>query len=58
MKLKYFKKRLKELAYLNKKLSIELFDNRKSKPAKFEYKFDKGLEGFVLDLNKKRETKK
>ncbi len=56
--IKVLQKRLKELAYLNKKLSIELFDNRKSKPDKFEYKFDKGLEGFVLDLNKKKEKLK
>ena len=45
-------KRLKELAYLNKGLKIELKDNRKEKPKNLVFKFDGGIKEFVQDLNK------
>ncbi len=44
------KKRLKELAYLNKGLTIELIDERTNKENKFV--FEGGIKEFVGDLNK------
>ena len=48
-------KRLKELAYLNKGLEINLTDQRKSKPQIFKFKFEGGIKEFVADLNKNKE---
>lgn len=48
-------KRLKELAYLNKGLEINLIDQRKSKPQIFKFKFEGGIKEFVKDLNKNKE---
>ena len=48
-------KRLKELAYLNKGLEINLTDQRKSKPQIFQFKFEGGIKEFVIDLNKNKE---
>ena len=48
-------KRLKELAYLNKGLEINLTDQRKSKPQFFQFKFEGGIKEFVIDLNKNKE---
>ena len=47
-------KRLKELAYLNKGLSIELSDKRNEKSKNILYKFDGGIKEFVKDLNKEK----
>ncbi len=44
------KKRLKELAYLNKGLTIEIIDERTNKELK--YFFEGGIKEFVEDLNK------
>ena len=45
-------KRLKELAYLNKGLKIELKDERKEKEKNLIFKFEGGVKEFVYDLNK------
>jgi len=45
-------KRLKELAYLNKGLNIQLSDERKEKAKILNFKFDGGIKEFVKDLNK------
>ena len=47
-------KRLKELAYLNRGLEINLTDERKSKPQVNKFKFDGGIKEFVDDLNKNK----
>ena len=47
-------KRLKELAYLNKGLNIELVDNRNEKVKKLNFKYDGGIIEFVEDLNKSK----
>ena len=47
-------KRLKELAYLNKGLKIELKDNRKEKKKNLSFKFEGGIKEFVQDLNKSK----
>ena len=52
--LSVLEKRLKELAYLNKGLKINLQDQRKTKIKKLEFKFDGGIREFVKDLNKSK----
>ncbi|MFL2525049.1 MAG: DNA gyrase subunit B [Pelagibacteraceae bacterium] len=47
-------KRLKELAYLNKGLKIELQDNRKEKVKNLFFEFNGGIKEFVQDLNKSK----
>ena len=47
-------KRLKELAYLNRGLEINLTDERKTKPQINKFKFDGGIKEFVIDLNKNK----
>ena len=47
-------KRLKELAYLNKGLKIELKDERKEKGKNLTFKFEGGVKEFVYDLNKSK----
>ena len=47
-------KRLKELAYLNRGLEINLTDERKTKPQINKFKFDGGVKEFVIDLNKNK----
>ena len=47
-------KRLKELAYLNKGLKIELHDNRKEKAKNLVFEFNGGIKEFVKDLNKSK----
>ena len=47
-------RRLKELAYLNKGLEINLVDQRKTKPQHFNFKFEGGIKEFVEDLNKSK----
>jgi len=49
------KKRIKELAYLNKGIKIKLEDRRLDKIKVFEYKFDGGISEFVQNLGKLKE---
>jgi len=49
------KKRIKELAYLNKSIKIKLEDRRLNKLKVFEYKFDGGVSEFVQNLDKSKE---
>jgi DNA gyrase subunit B len=49
-------KRLRELAFLNKGLSIELIDLREEKPLKKEYCYQGGLKDFVSYLNENKKT--
>ncbi len=48
-------KRLRELAYLNRGLKITLVDERADKANRIEYKYDGGIEEFVVMLNKNKE---
>lgn len=50
--LSILEKRLKELAYLNNGLNIQLSDERKEKAKILNFKFDGGIKEFVKDLNK------
>ena len=50
--LSILEKRLKELAYLNKGLNIQLSDERKEKAKILNFKYDGGIKEFVKDLNK------
>ena len=51
--------RLREVAYLNKGLVIELTDNRKGREARDVFRFDGGIKDFVEYLNRraKRESR-
>ncbi len=51
-------RRLKELAYLNKGLKINLNDNRKANVKKQTYQFEGGIIQFVKDLNKNKDKLK
>ena len=48
--------RLREVAYLNKGLEIELIDNRKGREAHDSFRFDGGIKDFVEYLNRNKET--
>lgn len=48
--------RLRELAYLNKGLEIQLIDHRKDKEKQETFCYDGGIIHFVEDLNKNKET--
>ncbi len=48
--------RLREVAYLNKGLEIELFDNRKGRENHDSFRFDGGIKDFVEYLNRNKET--
>lgn len=50
------KVRLRELAYLNKGLTISIRDEREEKPKFDEFRYEGGILHFVEDLNKNRET--
>ncbi len=50
------KVRLRELAYLNKGLTISLEDLREEKPRFDEFRYDGGILHFVEDLNKNKEV--
>ena len=47
-------KRLRELAFLNKGVEINLFDQRPDREQERRFKFDGGLKSFVQHLNKSR----
>ena len=49
------KKRLKEISYLNKGLTIEFLDNTSEAPEKIIFHEDEGIVGFIKDLNKNRD---
>ena len=48
--------RLREVAYLNKGLEIELVDNRKGREARDVFRFDGGIKDFVEYLNRNKQT--
>ncbi|MCH5158827.1 MAG: DNA topoisomerase (ATP-hydrolyzing) subunit B [Clostridiales bacterium] len=48
--------RLREVAYLNKGLEIELVDNRKGRENRDVFRFDGGIKDFVEYLNRNKET--
>ena len=48
--------RLREVAYLNKGLEIELTDNRKGREARDVFRFDGGIKDFVEYLNRNKQT--
>ncbi len=50
------KTRLREVAYLNKGLEIELVDNRKGRENRDAFRFDGGIKDFVEYLNRNKET--
>ena len=52
--LSILEKRLKELAYLNKGLTIQLCDGRKEKIKVLNFKYEGGIKEFVKDLNKSK----
>ena len=47
-------KRMRELAFLNKGISLTLIDKTSSKPKKYDNKFDGGILEFVQFINKKK----
>ena len=51
-------KKLRELAFLNKGISISIKDLTQKKPKTIEYKFDGGIIEFVDFLDEKREKLK
>ena len=53
-KMVILEKRLRELAFLNKGLKIELKDERKEKGKSSVFKFEGGVKEFVQDLNKSK----
>lgn len=48
--------RLREVAYLNKGLEIEIVDNRKGRENHDKFRFDGGIKDFVEYLNRNKET--
>jgi len=56
--LNILKKRIKELAYLNKSIQIILEDKREEKVKRSEYKFEGGIAEFVIDFDKNKEKLK
>lgn len=48
-------KRIKELAFLNKGLEINLIDEREEEPVEFKYHYEGGIKSYVEELNKTKE---
>ena len=48
-------KRIKELAFLNKGLEINLTDEREEEPVEFKYHYEGGIRSYVEELNKTKE---
>jgi DNA gyrase subunit B len=48
--------RLKEIAYLNRGLSLMLIDERSSPPSRQNFSFEGGIVDFVKDINTRREA--
>src|SRR5699024_2798819 len=49
-------KRIKELAFLNKGLNINLIDEREDEAVRYEYHYEGGIKSFIEELNKTKET--
>ena len=47
-------KRIRELAFLNKGISIKLVDDTSKKPKEFTHKYDGGIVEFVTHINNKK----
>ncbi len=54
--IKTLKQRLREMAFLNKNISINLFDNREVDKKKYVFHFEGGIEEFVKYLDKTKKT--
>lgn len=54
--LEILQKRIKELAFLNKGLKINLTDERDEEPVHFEYLYEGGIRSFVEELNKTKDA--
>lgn len=52
----YIKTRLREVAYLNRGLEIELIDNRKGREHRDSFRYDGGIKDFVEYLNRSKEV--
>ncbi|NLG04979.1 MAG: DNA gyrase subunit B [Clostridia bacterium] len=50
------KSRLHETAYLNPQLTIHFTDNRQDEPERIDFHEEKGIVGFVSDMNQNKET--
>ena len=49
------KHRIKELAFLNKKLNINLIDERDDEPVEFNYYYEGGIKEYVKQINESKE---
>lgn len=54
--LETLQKRIKELAFLNKGLKINLTDERDEEPVHFEYLYEGGIRSFVEELNRTKDA--
>ena len=48
------KKRIRELAFLNKGIAIKLIDSSSKKPKEFHHKYDGGIIEFIKHINNKK----